>query len=44
MMKEVSIPAHFKEEAIGPSHPFQLMFVLLQEIDITLFWDKLQQL
>ncbi len=38
------VPAHFKEEAIGPGHPLQLMFMFLQEINVTFFWDKLQQL
>lgn len=38
------VPAHFKEEAISPGHPFQFMFVLLQEISVTFLWDKLQQL
>lgn len=40
----VVVPAHFKEEAIGPGHALQLVFVLLQQVDITFFRDKLQQL
>lgn len=38
------VPAHFKEEAIGSGHPLQLVFVLLQEINVTFLWDELQQL
>lgn len=38
------IPAHFKEEAVSPSHPLQLVLVLLQEINVTFFRDKLKQL
>lgn len=38
------IPAHFKEEAVSPSHPLQLVFVLFQEIDVTFLRDELKQL
>lgn len=38
------VPAHFKEEAVSPGHALQLMFVLLQQVNVTFLWDKLQQL
>lgn len=41
---QLCLPAHLKEEAISPGHPLQLMFVLLQQVDITFLWDKLQKL
>lgn len=39
-----TLPAHFIEEAIRLCHAIQLMFVLLQQVHITLLWDKLQHL
>ena len=38
------IPAHLVEEAVGFGHTVQLVFVLLQQIDVTLLRDELQQL
>lgn len=38
------IPAHLVEEAVRFGHTVQLVFVLLQQIDVTLLRDKLQQL
>lgn len=37
-------PAHLVEEAVGFGHAVQLVFVLLQQIDVTLLGYKLQQL
>lgn len=39
-----SIPAHLVEEAVSFGHAVQLMLVLLQEVHVTLFWNKLQHL
>jgi hypothetical protein len=36
-----SVPAHLVEEAVSFGHAVQLMLVLLQEIHVTLLWDKL---
>lgn len=38
------IPAHLVEEAVGFGHAVQLVFVLLQQVDVALLRDKLQQL
>lgn len=39
-----SVPAHLVEEAVRLSHTVQFMFVLFQQIHVTLLWDKLQHL
>lgn len=44
MIKVSKVPAHLVEEAVGFCHPVELMFMLLQKINVTLLWDKLQQL
>lgn len=37
-------PAHLEEESVRFGHTIQLMFVLLQQVNVTLFWNKLQEL
>lgn len=37
-------PAHLIEEAVGAGHALQLVFVLLQEVNVTLLWDELEEL
>lgn len=43
-LKHPHIPAHLVEEAVRFGHTVQLVFVLLQQIDVTLLGYKLQQL
>lgn len=43
-LSQIILPAHLIKEAVSLGHAVQLMLVLLQEIHVTLLWDKLQQL
>lgn len=37
-------PAHFKEEPVSLGHAVQLMLMLFQQVNVTLFRNKLQEL
>lgn len=37
-------PAHFEEESVSLSHAVQLVLMLFQQVNVTLFRNKLQEL
>lgn len=39
-----SVPAHFEEEPVSFGHAIQLMLVLFQEVNVTFFRNKFQEL